>query len=244
MKEVDRQRAILQRLARMEPARLAGIPTGFTALDDTIGAGGLPRGHMVEIFGPAGCGKTTLLLQIAAHVQREALTAAWIDVDHTFDLTWAALRGVDTERMPLAQPQSAEEALEIARTLAASGAVDLLVVDSAAALVPKLEMSLGIGSAPGLHSRVMASGLRGLAQALTRSGTCVVFLNQMRNRVETGGETSAGGPPLKLHASVRIMLAPSGGSRLAIRTVKNKAASGAAGRELEWRRGAGFVESP
>jgi recombination protein RecA len=244
MKEADRQRAILQRLARMEPRRLSGIPTGFRALDDTIGAGGLPRGQIIEIFGPAGCGKTTLLLQIAARVHRSGLTAAWIDADHTFGPAWAAQLGVDTERMPLAQPQSAEQALEIARTLAASGAVDLLVVDSAAALVPKLEMSLGLGSTPGLHSRVMAGGLRKLAQCLARSGTCVVFLNQMRNRMEAGGETSAGGAPLKLHATVRIMLTPTGGSRIALRSAKNKAANGVGGRELEWRRGAGFVESP
>jgi recombination protein RecA len=244
MKEADRQRTILQRLARMEPARLSGIPTGFPALDETIGTGGFPRGHILEIFGPAGCGKTTLLMQIAARVQRSGLTVAWIDADHTFDPAWAAQLGVDTERMPLSQPQSAEQALEIARTLAASGAVDLLIVDSAAALVPKLEMSLELGSAPGLHSRVMASGLRKLAQCLVRSATCVVFLNQMRNRVEAGGETSAGGPPLKLHATVRIMMIPAGGSRIALRTAKNKAADGLAGRELEWRRGTGFAESP
>ena len=145
--------------------------------------------------------------------------------------------------LPLAQPDSAEQALEIARTLSASGAVDLVVVDSAAALVPKLEMSLGVGSAPGLHSRVMASGLQKLAQSLARSGACVVFLNQMRNR-ESGGETSAGGPPLKLHASVRITLLKTGGQRVALCVVKNKVAIGAEGRELEWQRGGGFVESP
>ena len=243
MNEADRQRAILRRLARMQPARLSAIPTGFTALDEAIGGGGLPRRHIVEIFGPAGCGKTTLLLQIVAHVQRAGRTAAWIDADHTFDAAWAAQLGVNTEPLPLAQPSSAEQALEMARTLAASDAVDLLVVDSAAALLPQLEMSLGLGSAPGLHSRVMASGLRKLVQALSRTSACVVFVNQMRNR-ETGGETSAGGSPLKLHASVRIMLIPAGGPRIALRTVKNKAAEGLAGRELEWRRGAGFAESP
>jgi recombination protein RecA len=244
MKEADRQRAILQRLARMEPQLASGIPTGFPALDNTIGIGGFPRGHIVEIFGPAGCGKTTLLLQIAANVQRDGLTAAWIDADHTFDPAWATHLGVEAPRMPLAQPQTAEQALEISRTLAACGAVDLLIVDSAAALVPKLEINLGLGSAPGLHSRVMASGLRKLAQTLPRFDACVVFLNQMRNRVEGGGETSAGGPPLKLHADVRIMLVPTGGTRLALRTVKNKVAEGAAGRELAWRRDAGFAESP
>ena len=243
MNEADRQRAILQRLARMQPSRLTGIPTGFPALDETIGAGGLPRGHIVEIFGPAGSGKTTLLLQTAANVQRTGNTAAWIDADHSFDQAWAAQLGVDTESMPLAQPSSAEQALEMARTLAASGAVDLLVVDSAAALVPKLEVALGLDSPPGLHSRVMASGLRKLEQTLARSGACVVFINQARNR-EGGGETSAGGSPLKLHASVRIMLARAGGPRVLLRTLKNKAAEGVAGRELEWQKSGGFAESP
>ena len=243
MNEADRQRAILRRLARMEPARRTGIPTGFTVLDHAIGAGGLPRRQVVEIFASAGCGKTTLLLQIAAHVQRAQLTAAWIDADHTFDPAWAAHLGVDPSRMPLAQPQSAEQALEIARTLALSAAVDLIVVDSAAALVPSLEISLGLGTAPDLHSRVMASGLRRLAQVMIRSDGCVVFLNQMRNR-EGGGETSAGGSPLKLHAGVRIMLARAGGGRVAIRIVKNKVAEGSGKGELVWRAAAGFAESP
>src|SRR5437870_421199 len=134
MKEADRQRAILLKLARMGDVAArssAGIPTGFTALDDALGGGGLPRGRMVEIFGPAGCGKTTLAVQIAAHLQQGGLTAAWIDVDHTFDPAWAARLGADMERMPLAQPESAEQALEMTRTLSASGAVDLVVVDSA-----------------------------------------------------------------------------------------------------------------
>jgi recombination protein RecA len=243
MNEADRQRAIVQRLARMQPPRLCRIPTGFPALDETIGAGGLPRGHIVEICGPAGCGKSTLLLQIAAHVQRADQAVAWIDADHTFDAAWAAELGVHTERLPLAQPSAAEEALEMVRTLAASGAVDLLVVDSAAALVPRLEVALGLDSPPGLYSRVMASGLRKLSQTLARSSACVVFLNQMRNR-ETGGETSAGGAPLKLNASVRILLARAGGPRVALRTLKNRVSEAVAGRELIWRSGGGFAESP
>jgi recombination protein RecA len=196
------------------------------------------------MFGPVGSGKTTLMLQVAGHVQRAGMTVAWVDADHTFDAAWAAQLGVDTERLPLAQPDTAEQALEMARTLTESGAVDLLVVDSAAALVPQLEMSLGVGSAPGLHSRVMASGLAGLARSLARSSASVVFLNQMRTRVEAGGETSAGGAPLKLHASVRIVFLPAGRQRLALRTLKNKVAKGDSSRELEWRPGAGFAESP
>jgi recombination protein RecA len=246
MKEADRQRAIARKLARMgdAPNPRAGIPTGFAPLDEALGGGGLPRGRIVEIFGPAGCGKTALAIQVAGHLQRAGLTAAWIDVDQTFDAAWAAQLGADTGRMPLAQPESAEQALEIACTLAASAAVDLLVVDSAAALVPRLEMTLGIGSAQGLHSRVMASGLRKLSRVLARSDACILFVNQMRNRLEAGGETSAGGSPLKLYAAVRLMLASAGGNRLTIRVVKNKVAAGAATRDLEWRRGGGFVESP
>jgi recombination protein RecA len=250
MKEADRQHAILHKLARLGDARpgaARAIPTGFTALDEATGGSGLPRGRMVEIFGPAGCGKTTLAIQIAGHLQRSGMTAAWIDADHTFDPAWAARIGADVERMPVAQPQSAEQALDMVRTLAASLAVDLVVVDSAAALVPGLEMTLGVGSAPGLHSRVMASGLRKLSHALPRSCACVLFLNQARNRLEPaggGGVTSAGGPPLKLYAALRVMLAPLAGGRVALRVLKNQIAAGAVGRELEWQTGRGFTESP
>jgi recombination protein RecA len=249
-KEEERQRAILSRLARMPTpsgAPEAFIPSGFRALDEALGRG-FPRGHMVEIFGPSGCGKTTLAIQCVAHIQKNRLTAAWIDADHTFDPGYATQLGVDMERMPFAQPASAEQGLEIARTLAGSGAVDLIVVDSAAALVPRLELEAGIGNdAPGLHSRVLASGLRKLRHALVKSGACVVFLNQMRTRPETSAgerETSAGGVPLKLFAAVRIALIPSAGARLVLRARKNKVAESMTERTLERRRGTGFVESP
>ena len=163
---------------------------------------------MVEFYGPSGCGKTTLAIQIVAHLQPAGLTCAWIDADRTFDPAYAASLGVEVDRIPLAQPDSAEEGLEVARTLAGSGAVDLVIVDSAAALVPKLELEAGIGYySKGLHSRVLASGLRNLRHTLARSGSSVLFLNQVRNRPAGGsGETSAGGPPLKLYAAVRIAL--------------------------------------
>ena len=248
MKEDDRQRAILHRLARMEDTCSApAIPSGFAALDEVLGTGGLPRGRILEIFGPAGCGKTTLAIQIVAYLQRNGCTAAWIDADHTFDAAWAAGLGVNTGAMPLAQPDSAEQALEIAATLAASAAVDLIVLDSAAALVPKLERSIGLGSAPGLHSRVMASGLRKLGRSLAGSGACALFLNQMRNRLDpagAGGETSAGGSPLKLHAAVRLLMAPSKARHIALRVLKNKVAERIGERQIAWRQGGGFVESP
>src|SRR5205807_6915200 len=138
--------------------------------------------------GPSSCGKTTLLLQAIARLQDKGLTAAWIDADHTFDPAYAMQLGVLIERLPVAQPDTAEQALEIGRQLAGSGAVDLLVVDSAAALVPRLELEAGIGQgARGLHSRVLASGLRKLAHAAKKTGVAAVFLNQTRSRIEASG---------------------------------------------------------
>jgi recombination protein RecA len=249
-KEEERQRAIWLRLARMPT--LAGGPgaffaSGFGALDAVLG-GGFPRGHMVELFGPSGCGKTTLAIQCVGHVQKDGLTAAWMDADHTFDPAWATQLGMDMERVPFAQPGTAEQGLEIVRQLAGSGAVDLVVVDSAAALVPSLELEAGIGNdAPGLHSRVLASGLRKLRETLRKSGACVVFLNQMRNRPEASageGETSAGGAPLKLFAAIRIAMLPSGGGRMVLRMRKNKVAESMGESALERRRGVGFLERP
>ncbi len=245
MKESERRRSILQRLARMDsgPARSA-IATGFGPLDNVMG-GGLPPGRMVEWFGPAGSGKTTLAIQTIAHIQRAGMSAAWIDADHTFDATWAVRLGVAIDQLPVAQPGSAEEALEMARTLALSGAVELIVIDSAAALVPRLEVEAGIGEeVAGLHTRVVAEELRKLSSALRRSSTCVLFLNQMRNRAGGEGETSAGGPPLKLFASIRLALLPAGGSQVRLRVLKNKASNGASDLTLERRRESGFVESP
>jgi recombination protein RecA len=248
MDEAERRRVIRSKLAAMDsPQPAAGaLATGFTALDSALG-GGLPRGRMVEFFGPAGCGKTTLAIQVAGNLQKAGLTPAWIDAEHTFDPGWAARLGVAMGRMPLSQPQSAEQALAIARTLAASGAVELVILDSAAALVPALELTMGAEAPPGLQSRVMESGLRKLSNTARRAGACVLFLNQMRNRLHpagTGRETSAGGAALKLQAAVRLMLIPGAGSRIALVTLKNKAAESVTGRELEWRQGAGFVESP
>jgi recombination protein RecA len=246
MKESERRRAILGRLAGMQGALLPPrtIPTGFSSLNAALG-GGVPRGRIAEFFGPAGCGKTTLALQIIAHLQRSGLNAAFLDAEQTFDAAWAASLGVRIEGLPLAQPRTAEQTLDIARTLAASGAIDLVVIDSAAALAPRLEVESGMmESIPRLQSRVLGNELRKLSSAIRRSDTAVLFLNQMRNRAgQTSGEmeTSAGGPPLKLFAAIRIVLLPSGGSRLRLRVLKNSVAEGAGGGELEWRRGGGFL---
>jgi recombination protein RecA len=249
MKEQDRQRAIQLKLARMEPARGSlAIETGFGSLDRALGGGGWPRGRIVELFGPSSSGKSTLLLQAIAHLQSNGLAAGWIDADRSFDPAYAAQLGVVVERLPVAQPEAAEQALEIARQLAGSGAVDLLVVDSAAALVPSLELEAGVGqSAPGLHSRVLASGLRKLATAAARTGASVVFLNQIRSRPEASGgesEISAGGPPLKLYAAVRIALFAAGARKIGFRVLKNKVSEGSSEGRLDWRRGGGFAKSP
>ncbi len=247
MKEEERQRAIRMRLARGGPRPVAGIPTGFAALDAVLGTGGWPRGSIVELYGPPSAGKTTLLLASVAYLQRGDAGAAWIDADHTFDPSWAAELGIELERVPVAQPVSAEEALAIAQQLTESGALDLLVIDSAAALVPSLELEAGIGNqSPGLQGRVLGSGLRRLSVAAARSGVAVVLLNQVRSWRGREGEeleTSAGGTPLKLYAAVRIQMDPaSGGARL--KAVRNRLAAGAQEANLVWKPGGGFAESP
>jgi len=243
MTEEQRQRAIRLRLARSEERRREAISTGFAALDSALG-GGLPRSAIVELFGPSSSGKTTLALQIVARAQQNRATAAWIDAEHVFDAPYAASLGVRVSEMPLAQPDSAEQALEIACKLADSAAVDLLIIDSAAALVPRLELQSAIGdSGEGLHSRVLAAGLRKLAHIVARSGTVALFLNQTRSRASTE-EGSAGGPPLKLYAALRIALGVPAGEQVSFRVLKNKVA--AAFREGRIQRaGSGeFVESP
>src|SRR4051794_29656252 len=221
MQEEQRQRVIRQKVVRMEVATPAFLSTGFASLD--AATGGFPRGRIVEIFGASGSGKTTLALRAVATLQKNGGAAAWIDAEHAFDPAYATRLGVAVEQAPLAQPQSAEEALEITRRLALSGAVDLLVVDSAAALTPEIELLTGIGqSGPGTQSRVLASGLRKLDMALRRSGASVVILNQ--TRVHEEAEAPAGGPPLKLFAAMRISLQSRGGGRTRFRILKNKGA--------------------
>jgi recombination protein RecA len=247
--EERRQRTIREKLARMATVPAAdAIATGFAALDAALGVGGLPRGAIVELFGPAACGKSTLALQIAARIQREGRNVAWLDAEHTFDATYAAPLGIDIARCAVLQPDSAEEALEMARRLAGSHAVDLLVIDSAAALVPRMELVTGIGEAgPGLQARVLASGLRRLSATAGRSHTCVLFLNQTRMQREPSGEegeTSAGGAPLKLYAAARIALYPVTDCGVRFRVLKNRASGAFREGKLAWKPGTGFAESP
>jgi recombination protein RecA len=199
----------------------------------------------VEIFGVASCGKTAFALQVIAHVQQGGARAAWIDAEHVFDAGFAAQLGVDLERLPVAQPSTGEEALEIVRRFAASAAVDLIVLDSAAALVPQLEMEAGLGrAAAGLQTRLLASELRRLSRIAARSGSCVVFLNQTRARIGPAGEgdTSSGGAPIKLHAALRLVLAAAG-RRVRFRVLKNRFAAPFRETILEWRPGAGFADA-
>jgi recombination protein RecA len=241
MKEADRQRAIRSRLARHDPRPAEPLPTGLPELDAAVG-GGLPRGSVVEIFGPAACGKSSVALHIAAHVQRSGGAAAWIDAEHAFDPAAAARAGIAIEQMPVARPESAEQALEIARKLAASGAVELIVVDSAAALVPQVELETAVGhSGHSLQNRALASGLRRLAVDLRRTGSVILFVNQTRGADE---ETSAGGPALKLFAALRIAVRPGAGSRqLRFRVLKNKAGEAFGEGVLLWENDPGVAES-
>ncbi len=231
MNEAERRRAIGVALSRLEGAPVAGIPSGCLSLDWALG-GGYPRGRIVEIFGSEASGKTTLALAAAAAAQKWGGTAAYIDAEHALDTAWARTVGVDLERLLLSQPDSGEQALEIAAALVASGAVDLVAVDSAAALVPRIELSGEMGGAQaGFQERLMAQAMRRLAPAAARSRTCLIFLNQIRGtagRRYGAPETTAGGIALKTHASLRVEVRPAGrspaGSRVRARVVKNKLA--------------------
>jgi recombination protein RecA len=247
LSEEHRRRSIRLKLSQSAIHAASALSTSFPSLDAALGVGGLPRGSIVELYGPAGCGKTTLALQIVAHVSRHNC-AAWLDAEGTFDPSYARALGIDLERLPVLQPNHAEQALEMIRSLVETGALHLLVVDSAAALVPRLELESGIGeTGAGLQGRVLASGLRRLRRAVERTGSCVLFLNQERAQRRASGEeadTSAAGAALKLHAAVRIVLNAVAGGRLRFRVLKNKAAAPFTAGELSWKEGVGFVECP
>lgn len=248
MNEIERQQRIRAKVSSLDPGpALRGrsvYSTGFPTLDAALGIGGLPPGCIVEIFGPPSSGKTAFALQAIASCLRDGGNAGWIDAEHVFDPAFAVQLGVPTDRLPVTEPQAAEEAFGMARQFAASGVVDLIVIDSTAALVPRLEIAASIGAAgPGLHSRMLSSELRRVASAARRGGTCIVFLSQMRVQSGPGRsrETSSGGSSLKLHASMRIGLAAAG-HRVRFRIVKNTLAAPFAECVLEWRAGSGFVE--
>lgn len=213
------------------------IPTGSVSLDKALGVGGIPRGRVVEIYGPESSGKTTLTLHVVANAQAAGGVAAFIDAEHALDPTYAAKLGVDLENLLVSQPDSGEQALEIAEMLVASSAVDVVIVDSVAALVPRAELEGQMGdSHVGLQARLMSQALRKLTAVIHRSNTTVIFINQIREKIGVmfgSPETTTGGRALKFYSSVRIDIRRIGaiksdgdvsGNRTVAKVVKNKLA--------------------
>ncbi len=217
--------------------RVEAIPTGAINLNAAIGVGGIPRGRVTEIYGPEASGKTTLCLHIVANAQRTGGVAAYIDAEHALDIEYATKLGVDVENLLISQPDTGEQALEICEILVRSGAVDVVVIDSVAALVPKAEIEGEMGdSHVGLQARLMSQALRKLTGAIARSKTAVVFINQLREKIGVmfgNPETTTGGKALKFYASVRLDIRRIGpvkekddvtGSHVRVKVVKNKVA--------------------
>jgi recombination protein RecA len=217
--------------------RIQAISTGAINLDAAIGIGGVPRGRITEIYGPESSGKTTLTLHLAANVQRTGGVAAYVDAEHALDIEYAKKLGVDIDNLLVSQPDTGEQALEIVEILVRSGAVDLVVIDSVAALVPKQEIEGEMGdSHMGLQARLMSQALRKLAGAINRSNCAVVFINQLREKIGVmfgNPETTTGGKALKFYASVRLDIRRIGpvkereaiiGNHVRVKVVKNKVA--------------------
>ncbi|MFH1080793.1 MAG: recombinase RecA [Pseudomonadota bacterium] len=213
------------------------IPTGSLGLDLALGVGGVPRGRVIEIYGPESGGKTTLALHIVAEAQKQGGLAAFIDAEHALDVTYARKIGVNTDDLLISQPDSGEQALEIAETLVRSGALDVLVVDSVAALVPKAELEGEMGDAQmGLQARLMSQALRKLTGSISRSKTTVIFINQLRMKIGVffgSPETTTGGNALKFYSSLRMDIRKVNtikqgqdviGMRTRVKVVKNKMA--------------------
>jgi recombination protein RecA len=211
------------------------IPTGALQLDVALGIGGIPRGRVTEIYGPESSGKTTLALHIIAEAQRMGGTAAFIDAEHALDPVYAKNLGVNTDELLISQPDTGEQALEIAETLVRSNAVDVIVVDSVAALVPRAELDGDMGdSLPGLQARLMSQALRKLTAAISRSGGAVIFINQIREKIGVmfgNPETTTGGRALKFYSSIRLDIrrqdtikngTEAVGVRTKVKVVKNK----------------------
>jgi recombination protein RecA len=227
----------IMRLGEAQHMAVETIPTGSLALDIALGVGGIPRGRITEIYGPESSGKTTLCQHIVAEAQRLGGTAAYIDMEHALDPSYAARCGVNVENLLISQPDTGEQALEIAETLVRSGAVDVVVVDSVAALVPRSEIEGDMGDATmGMQARLMSQALRKLSGAINQTKTCVIFTNQLRQKIGImfgNPETTTGGMALKFYASVRLdtrriqsikVGAEIIGNRIRVRVVKNKVA--------------------
>ena len=252
MEARDRQRAIDLALSQMEKqfgkgailrlgsaavVPVAVIPSGSISLDFALGTGGFPRGRVVEVFGPESSGKTTVTLHVIAEAQKAGGTAAFIDAEHALDAAYARKLGVDVDNLLVSQPDSGEQALEITAALVATNAVDVIVIDSVAALVPKAELDGEMGdSHVGLQARLMSQAMRKLTGAVARANTCLVFINQVREKIGVmfgNPETTTGGRALKFYSSVRLEIRriasikdgdQSVGNRTRAKVVKNKVA--------------------
>ncbi|GAB3599773.1 recombinase RecA [Microbacterium tumbae] len=237
--QIDRQfgKGSVMRLGSDERAPVEVIPTGSIALDVALGVGGLPRGRIIEIYGPESSGKTTLTLHAIANAQRAGGIAAFVDAEHALDPDYAAKLGVDIDQLLVSQPDTGEQALEIADMLIRSGAIDLVVIDSVAALVPRAEIEGEMGdSHVGLQARLMSQALRKLTGGLNQTKTTAIFINQLREKIGVffgSPETTAGGKALKFYASVRLDIrrietlkdgTEAVGNRTRVKVVKNKMA--------------------
>jgi recombination protein RecA len=227
----------IMRLGKRDKVDIDTIPSGSLGLDIALGIGGLPRGRVVEIYGPESSGKTTLALHVIAEAQKRGGTCAFIDAEHAMDASYARKLGVDIDNLLISQPDTGEQALEIADTLVRSGAVDILVIDSVAALVPRAELDGEMGDVqPGSQARLMSQALRKLTSSISRSNTMVVFINQIRMKIGVmygSPETTTGGHALKFYASVRLDIRRIGvikerdevvGNSTRVKVVKNKLA--------------------
>src|SRR5882724_8586159 len=253
MEERDRQKIIDQTLVQLDKQFGKGsivilgssnvvpvsvISTGSISIDSALGVGGLPRGRVCEVFGPESSGKTTIALQVVGEAQRAGGTAAFIDAEHALDPVYASKLGVDVDNLLLSQPDCGEQALEIAGALISSGVIDVVVVDSVAALVPRAELEGEMGdSHMGLQARLMSQALRKLTGAVSKTNTCLIFINQIREKIGVmfgSRETTTGGRALKFYASVRLDIRRIAaikdgesviGNRTKVKVVKNKVAS-------------------
>lgn len=227
----------VMKLGEYKTMNIEAIPTGALSLDVALGIGGIPKGRIVEVYGPESSGKTTLALHMIAEAQKLGGEAAFIDAEHALDPVYARHLGVDIDNLIVSQPDTGEQALEIAEALVRSGAIDIIVVDSVAALVPKAEIDGDMGDAHvGLQARLMSQALRKLAGVLSKSNTVIVFINQLREKVGImfgNPETTPGGRALKFYASVRLEIRKTEnlkqdgeafGSRVKVKVVKNKVA--------------------
>jgi len=227
----------IMRLGERPREDIGAISTGCLSLDAAIGIGGVPRGRIIEIYGPESSGKTTLALQVVASAQKLGGVAAYIDAEHAMDPEYAGKLGVNIEDMLISQPDSGEQALEIAETLIRSNSIDVIVIDSVAALVPRAELDGEMGdSLPGLQARLMSQALRKITAIVASSHTCFIFINQLREKIGVffgSPETTTGGKALKFYASVRLDIRRIGaikegdknvGNRTRVKVVKNKVA--------------------